>query len=104
MATVADIGIAALLNLFFIKKYTAFTFEGRQLLKTALCAAVMGGAVMLVLSLVSRGGLALFLSILVAVPVYILMLLLLKTLTEEELLEIPFLGRRMAWLGHKLGF
>ena len=26
-----------------------------------------------------------------------------KTLTEEELLEIPFLGRRMAWLGHKLG-
>lgn len=53
-ATVADIGIAALLNLFFIKKYTAFTFEGRQLLKTALCAAVMGGAVMLVLSLVSR--------------------------------------------------
>ncbi len=97
-ATVADIGIAALLNLFFIKKYTAFTFEGRQLLKTALCAAVMGGAVMLVLSLVSRGGLALFLSILVAVPVYILMLLLLKTLTEEELLEIPFLGRRMAWL------
>lgn len=102
-ATVADIGIAALLNLFFIKKYTAFTFEGRQLLKTALCAAVMGGAVMLVLSLVSRGGLALFLSILVAVPVYILMLLLLKTLTEEELLEIPFLGRRMAWLGHKLG-
>lgn len=43
---------------------------------------------MLVLSLVSRGGLALFLSILVAVPVYILMLLLLKTLTEEELLEI----------------
>ena len=102
-ATVADIGIAANLNLLFIKKYTAFTFEGRQLLKTALCAAVMGGAVMLVLSLVSRGGLALFLSIMDAVPVYILLLLLLKTLTEEELLEIPFLGRRMAWLGHKLG-
>ncbi len=102
-ATVADIGIAAILNLFFIKKYTDFTFEGRQLAKTVLCAAVMGGAVKLVLHTVTRGGLVLFLSIVAAVPVYVLMLLLLRTLSVDELAQIPFAGRRMIRLGRFLG-
>ena len=104
LATVADIGIAAILNLIFIRKYTSFTFESRQLLKTLACAIVMGAAVTGVLSVVSRGGLALLLSIVIAVPVYVFMLLALRTLSVEELQQIPFAGRRLITLGRKLGF
>jgi stage V sporulation protein B len=104
MATVADIGVAAILNLFFIKKYTAFTIEIKQLVKTLACAVVMGGAVVAVLKFVHSGGMALLLSIVIAIPVYILMLLALKTLSVEELQQIPFVGRRMITLGRKLGF
>lgn len=103
-ATVADIGIAALLNLFFIQKYTGFSLEVKQLLKTLVAAVVMGTAV--------KGFLLLFpgtrfLSIIgamvVAIPVYALLLLLLKTMPEDELAQIPFVGRRMVLLGRKLG-
>ena len=104
LATVADIGIAAILNLIFIRKYTSFTFESRQLLKTLACAIVMGAAVTGVLSVVSRGGLALLLSIVIAVPVYVFMLLALRTLSVEELQQIPFAGCRLITLGRKLGF
>lgn len=38
----------------------------------------------------------------VAVPVYGILLLGLKTMPEEELYQIPFLGRRMVVLGKKL--
>ena len=102
-ATVADIGIAALLNLFFIKSIQPLPLRGGSFLRLPLCSG-HGGAPMLVPFPCQPRRAGAFLSILVAVPVYILMLLLLKTLTEEELLEIPFLGRRMAWLGHKWGF
>ena len=39
----------------------------------------------------------------IAVPVYGLLLLGLRTMPEEELMQIPFLGRRMVALGRKLG-
>ena len=38
----------------------------------------------------------------VAVPVYGILLLVLKTMPEEELNQIPFLGRRMVRVGKKL--
>lgn len=37
-----------------------------------------------------------------AIPVYALLLLVLKTMPEDELAQIPFVGRRMVRLGHKL--
>lgn len=102
LATVSDIGTAAVLNLFFIKKYTGFSLEIKPLLKIILSAFVMGAAVKGALVLIPRGGISILAGMLVAVPVYGLLLLALKTMPEEELRQIPFLGRRMAALGHKL--
>ena len=103
LATVADIGIAAILNLFFIKKYTGFSLELKQLGKTALAAAAMGAAVKGFLALVPGwGAWSILGGMAVAVPVYGILLLVLKTMPEEELYQIPFLGRRMVKLGKKL--
>lgn len=102
-ATVADIGIAAILNLFFIKKYTGFSLELKQLGKTALAALAMGAAVKGFLALVPNwGAWSILGGMAVAIPVYGLLLLVLKTMPEEELNQIPFLGRRMVVLGKKL--
>ena len=102
-ATVADIGIAAILNLFFIKKYTGFSLELKQLGKTALAALAMGAAVKGFLALVPNwGAWSILGGMAVAIPVYGLLLLVLKTMPEEELNQIPFLGRRMVMVGKKL--
>jgi stage V sporulation protein B len=102
-ATVADIGVAAILNLFFIKKYTGFSLELKQLLKTAVAAVAMGAAVKGFLALVPNwGAWSILGGMAVAIPVYALLLLVLKTMPEDELAQIPFVGRRMVLLGHKL--
>lgn len=102
-ATVADIGIAAILNLFFIKKYTGFSLELKQLVKTAVAAVAMGAAVKGFLALVPNwGAWSILGGMAVAIPVYALLLLVLKTMPEEELAQIPFVGRRMVLLGHQL--
>ncbi|MGM9517595.1 MAG: oligosaccharide flippase family protein [Acidaminococcus sp.] len=102
-ATVADIGVAAILNLFFIKKYTGFSLELKQLLKTAVAAVAMGAAVKGFLALVPNwGAWSILGGMAVAIPVYALLLLVLKTMPEEELAQIPFVGRRMVLLGHQL--
>lgn len=43
-ATLADIGIAAVLNLYFVHRYTGFFLNGRDLAKNIVAATVMGGA------------------------------------------------------------
>ena len=103
-ATVADIGIAAILNLFFIKKYTGFSLELKQLVKTAIAAAVMGLAVVGFLKAAPNlGAWNILGGMIIAVPVYGILLLGFKTMPEEEMLQIPFFGRRMVALGQKLG-
>lgn len=44
-ATVADIGIAAALNLYFVHRYTGFFLSGGDLAKNVGAAAVMGGVI-----------------------------------------------------------
>ena len=71
--------------------------------KTALAAVAMGAAVKGFLALVPGwGAWSILGGMAVAVPVYGILLLVLKTMPEEELYQIPFLGRRMVALGKKL--
>lgn len=42
-ATLADLGVAAVLNLYFVHRYTGFFLHGRDLLKNTVAALVMGG-------------------------------------------------------------
>lgn len=95
-ATAADMGVAAVINLYFIWRYIGYRMELLQLLKTMFAAAVMAGAVQLFYSFVMEtfavNAAATFGSVLVGVVVYIAMLILVRGLREEDMARIPFIG------------
>ena len=104
-ATVADFGVAAILNLFFIYKYTDFSLPIMGLIKTTIAAGAMGVAVKGFLSITSTWGAWNILGgMLVAVPVYAIVLLALGGISQEDLEEMPLVGKRLLNLGRKVGF
>ena len=104
-ATVADFGVAAILNLFFIYKYTDFSLPIMGLIKTTIAAGVMGVAVKGFLSITSTWGAWNILGgMLIAVPVYAIVLLALGGISQEDLEEMPLVGKRLLNLGRKVGF
>ncbi|HIU64179.1 MAG TPA: polysaccharide biosynthesis protein [Candidatus Avacidaminococcus intestinavium] len=104
-ATVADIGVAALINVFFIYKYTGFCLPLGGVLKPFVAATVMGGAVYGVLTLTpSWGAWNILASMLVAVPIYTVALILVGGLHQKEAAELPVIGRRIIALGQKIGY
>ncbi|NCD09547.1 MAG: polysaccharide biosynthesis protein [Negativicutes bacterium] len=104
-ATVADIGVAAVLNLFFIYKYTGFSLSIGGVLKPFVAALVMGTGVMGVLALTpSWGAWNILAAMIIAVPLYAVSLIALGGLHREEAEELPFIGRRILSFGQKFGF
>ena len=95
-ATAADMGVAAVINLYFIWRYIGYRMELLQLFKTMAAAAVMAGAVYLFYSFVMRtlavNAVATFGSVLIGVVVYIAALILVRGLREEDMARIPFIG------------
>ena len=95
-ATAADMGVAAVINLYFIRRYIGYRMELLQLFKTMAAAAVMAGAVYLFYSFVMRtlavNAVATFGSVLIGVVVYIAALILVRGLREEDMARIPFIG------------
>ncbi|WP_314621424.1 polysaccharide biosynthesis protein [uncultured Selenomonas sp.] len=95
-ATAADMGVAAVINLYFIWRYIGYRMELLQLVKTMFAAAVMAGAVQLFYSFVMEtfavNAAATFGSVLVGVVVYIAALILLRGLLEEDMARIPYIG------------
>jgi len=103
-ATVADIGIAAVLNLVFIYKHTGFSLPVIGVIKTVVAAAVMGLAVHLFLGATSMWGVWNILgSIIIAIPVYGVVLTLIGGLQREDLEEVPIVGHRILALGNRFG-
>ena len=101
LATLADLGVAAGLNLYFVYRYTGYCFPCGDLLKNVLAAAVMGifvhfaygpllgvlGIPFIAVALVSMaGGL-----------IYIAAMLATGGLIRRDLARIPFIGPR--WFG-----
>ena len=104
-ATVSDIGVAAIMNLFFIYKYTGFSLSIGGVLKPFLASLAMGAAVWGVLLITpSWGAWNILASLIVAVPIYGISLIALGGLHREEAEELPFIGHRILSLGKKLGF
>lgn len=104
-ATVADIGVAALINLFFIYKFTGFSLSIGGVGKPLLASAVMGGAVYGVLLLTPTwGAWNILASMVVAVPVYVISLIMVGGLHKTEAEELPFIGSRIVALGTRIGF
>ena len=104
-ATVSDIGVAAILNLFFIYKYTGFALSIGGVLKPFLASLAMGAVVWGVLVITpSWGAWNILASLIVAVPIYGIGLIALGGLHRQEAEELPFIGHRILSLGKKLGF
>lgn len=105
MATVVDFGLAAVLNMIFIYKYTGFALSFSGVFKPAVSAAAMGAAVYGVITLaVSWGAWAILAAITVAVPVYGGVLLAVGGMGKDDLESLPFIGHRLLAAGQKLGY
>ena len=105
MATVVDFGLAAVLNMIFIYKYTGFALSCSGVFKPAVSAAAMGAAVYGVITLaVSWGAWAILAAIAVAVPVYGGVLLAVGGMGKDDLESLPFIGHRLLAAGQKLGY
>lgn len=105
MATVVDFGLAAVLNMIFIYKYTGFALSFSGVFKPAVSAAAMGAAVYGVITLaVSWGAWAILAAIAVAVTVYGGVLLAVGGMGKDDLESLPFIGHRLLAAGQKLGY
>jgi stage V sporulation protein B len=104
IATVADFGVAALINMYFIYKLTGYKLSLPGVVKPFLAAGVMGAAVEGVLYAASGlGGWVLLLCVPVAAIVYGVVLTVIGGLTKEDLESLPYLGNRILYIGQKLG-
>lgn len=105
MATVVDFGLAAVLNMIFIYKYTGFALSFSGVFKPAVSAAAMGAVVYGVITLAaSWGAWAILAAIAVAVPVYGGVLLAVGGMGKDDLESLPFIGHRLLAAGQKLGY
>lgn len=105
IATLADFGIAAVLNMIFIYKHAHYTLRFGAVAKPALASLLMGAAVYGVLT--AAGGIgawAILLAMAAAVPVYAVALTGFGGLTKEDLEDIPFVGRRVLAIGQRFGY
>ena len=106
-ATAADMGVAAVINLYFIHRYIGYRMEIPQLLKTIGAAAVMAGGVKLFYDFTMAAwginAISTFGAVFAGIAVYILVLLLIGGILEEDMARIPMIGRVSIRLLRKAG-
>ncbi|HMM19151.1 MAG TPA: polysaccharide biosynthesis protein [Selenomonadales bacterium] len=106
-ATVADIGIAALLNMRYVRRHTGFILDYRSLGKSIAAAAVMGGIVHLVfravVALTKSNNLAVLSAIVIGVTVYGTGMLLIGGIGAADVRLVPLVGPRLARLLQAVG-
>ena len=105
-ATIADFGVAAVLNMFFIYRFIGFALDVKDTLKTAAAAAVMGVVCLGAYEILILQGFGNTLSTLTAISVgggvYAVLLLLVGGIGERELSKIPAVGKPAARILRKI--
>jgi stage V sporulation protein B len=100
LATLADIGLAAVLNLFFIYRYTGYVFCFADLLKNSGAALILAAILYLGYSplqeLLGNRFFAMGLISGVGGLVYVGAMLCCGGLTRRDLGRLPFIGSRLA--------
>ena len=96
-ATAADMGVAAFINLYFIHRYIGYRIEIPQFLKTVGAAAVMAAAVKLFYDFTMAqwavGVFSTFGAVFFGCFVYLLTLILIGGIREEDVQRIPMIGK-----------
>ena len=95
-ATVADIGVASALNLFFIYRHTGYIIDLKVVAKNIVSAAVMG-IIMYFLYQFLHAHTGLFISLfgtcIAGSAIYIGLMVLCGGVTKEDAVKMPFIGR-----------
>lgn len=95
-ATVADIGLAALINLIYVKRYTGYFLDWSVLFKNILSALIMGLSMIEFYQLMTNT-LSLALNFILTATlggiIYILSMILMKGLTRRDGERIPFVRK-----------
>jgi len=106
-ATVADIGIAAVINLYFIHKYIGYRMEIPQVIKTIGSAVIMAFAVSffytMTLEQLGSSVFSTFGAVFFGCAVYIAVLLLIGGILEEDVERIPMIGHVSIRLLRRVG-
>jgi hypothetical protein len=106
-ATVTDIGVAAVMNMYYIKKYTGFAVDYKSLSKSMIAAGAMGVIIYLVFTEVSLTAAhinyATIIAMILGSAAYGLVLLLIGGIGEHDIQRIPVVGSKLAELVRKLG-
>ena len=95
-ATAADMGVAALINLYFIYRFIGYRIELLQLVKTIGAALIMAGAVYLfyewTFELWGIPAISTFGAVFFGCAIYVAAMILLRALIEEDLRRLPMIG------------
>lgn len=95
-ATVADIGVAALLNLIWIKKYTGYFLDFSLLWKNIVSAIIMGVAMFFLyapLETIMHQFFAMAFTALIGGIIYVVVMVLLKGLNRHDGERMPVIGK-----------
>lgn len=113
LGTVTGFAIAALLNLYFVKRYTNFKFEPIEIVLKPLIAVILMGIVtdqgfnllhfFLSKLTVYSYIIATLLIVLFAVIIYLLILLLIRAIRSSDLNLLPVFGQKLAFILKKAG-
>ena len=106
-ATVADFGIGAILNMYFVNRYVGYSIEIKSLLKPSMAAAAMGVVIYLSYDVIrmetASSALATALAMSFGGIVYGAVLLLIGGVSEGDIKQMPIIGERMAIILHRWG-
>lgn len=95
-ATVADIGVAALLNLIWIKKYTGYFLDFSLLWKNIVSAIIMGVAMYFIyppMESVMHKFFAMAITAFIGGVIYVIIMFLLKGLNKHDAERMPLIGK-----------
>lgn len=106
-ATAADMGVAALINMYFIYRYIGYSIEIPQLLKTMVAAAVMAVATYFFYDMTyqswGNNAVSTFGAVFVGCAVYLIVLPLIGGMVREDIERIPMVGRYGIRILNKIG-
>lgn len=103
-STNIDFGLAALLNMIFVRRYIKYQVPWLELSKISLAAFAMGGATVMTYSFFEPllgGNFAVFGAIVVAIVIYGAGLLITKAVKDDEWQAMPVIGKRLKKRSHK---
>ena len=106
-ATAADMGVAAIINLYFIHRYIGYRMEIPQLLKTIGASVVMAGAVKLfydfTIAELQSEIFSTFGAVFFGCLVYLVAMVLFGGILEQDMQRIPMIGKYAIRLFRRLG-